>query len=273
LKADLHVHSTASDGSLPPRDLVSLALEAGLTHMALADHDTTAGLHEAREAAEGSGLTVIPAVELSTLTTDGQDAHVLGYFIDPSQPELVDALSGFREARLSRAYAIVESLSRAGLPLTIDDVLSHSRDGAVGRSHVARALVDAGHVGTVADAFAVHIGRGRPHYITKAVPTPKEAIALIHSAGGLAVLAHPAVSGFWDSAADVTAAGFDGIEAYHADHTPEQRTFFRLMADSLGLFVTGGSDFHGPEAPNPAVGSIEYPPEALSAFLAAAQSR
>lgn len=269
MRADLHLHSTASDGSLPPRALVELALRAGLSHVSITDHDSVDGLDEALTAARTTGLTVIPGVELSALEPDGTDVHVLGYGIDPADRQFRDVLADLRSARLERAAMMIESLSRGGFPISLDDVLAHSRGGAVGRSHVARALVAAGHAASVASAFDRLIGRGRPHYIPKCSHTAREAIRVIHDAGGLAVVAHPGVNDLAALVTELADEGLDGIEAYHADHTPAQRDSFAALAASCGLLCTGGSDFHALDGPNPALGSVEYPRADFEDFLAA----
>ena len=269
MRADLHVHSTASDGSLTPGALVDVALKAGLTHLAITDHDSIDGLDEAVAAAKGTGLTLIPAVELSALEPVGLDVHVLGFRVDPTDLVFRAILADLRAARLERAATMIESLDDGGFRVTLDDVLAHARGGAVGRSHVARALVEAGHVADVANAFDRLIGRGRPHYIPKSSHTTREAILLIREAGGLAVIAHPGVNDLSALAMDLSVHELDGIEAYHADHTPAQRDFFSELANRRGLFTTGGSDFHAPEGPNPPLGSVEYPRVALERFLQA----
>lgn len=268
MKADLHVHSTASDGTLSPRDLVALAVQRGLSVLAITDHDSVEGLSEAREAAASTSLTLIPAVELSA-NAGGRDVHILGYFVRPDDEHLRSHLTDLRAARLRRAHSMVEALSEAGYSVSIDDVLELSAGGAVGRSHVARALVNRGHVDTVADAFQHLIGRGRPFYVAKDVRTPAEAIACIRDTGGIAVVAHPGISDVDDLLGSMIDSGLNGIEAYHADHTPAQRSHYAKIAADFGLLVTGGSDFHGPAAPNPALGTVAIPFEAVDALMAA----
>jgi len=267
LTGDLHVHSTASDGTLSPSELVSAALEKHLDVLAIADHDSVAGLAEAFEAAAGTGLTVIPALELSAVV-DGHDVHMLGYFVDHQDPTLLRRLVDMRVARQRRAEAMVGALREAGHDVTIDAVLELSDGGAVGRSHVARALVDAGHAESIRDAFERLIGRGRPFYVGKDTRGPAEAIEAIRSAGGLAVVAHPGVSRLDPLLPAMLGAGLGGVEAYHADHNPEQRERYAAFARAHGLLVTGGSDFHGAAAPNPDLGSVAIPVAALKAFIA-----
>jgi len=269
MRADLHVHSTASDGSLRPAELVELALDCGLSVLAIADHDSVEGLPEALTAARGTGLTIVPAVELSSVASGGEDVHVLGYFVRPDDEHLLEHLSDMRAARYRRARTMVATLNEAGYHVTLDDVLALSHGGAVGRSHVARALVAAGHAENVADAFKRLIGRGSPFYVAKDVRSPQDAIACIRDAGGLAVIAHPGISGVDSLVRELAETGLSGVEAYHADHTADQRTRYAALAEELGLLVTGGSDYHGPAAPNPPLGSVEIPAAAVEAFLAA----
>jgi hypothetical protein len=272
MRGDLHVHSTASDGTLSPADLVALALERGLRVLAITDHDSVEGVDEALAAAEGTGLLVIPALELSA-AQGGHDVHMLGYFVDHHDPVLRQRLSELREARLARARAMVDQLNDAGFDVSITDVLALAEGGAVGRSHVARALVDAGHAEDIKDAFRRLIGRGKPFYVGKEARSAIEAIEIIRAAGGLPVVAHPGVSKDDDILDELVAAGLAGIEAYHADHTSEQREHYARVARHHGLLVTGGTDFHGASAPNPALGDVALPPEALAAFVAFGRNR
>jgi hypothetical protein len=195
--------------------------------------------------------------------------HVLGYFVDPEDPDLIAHLADLRDARHRRAESIVRALDGAGYDVTLEQVLALSDGGAVGRSHIARALVERGHAQDIADAFQRLIGRGRPFYVAKDVRAPDEAIETIRAAGGLAVLAHPAVSRVEDLVEPLANLGLAGIEAYHADHTPADRDRLAEVAARLGMLATGGTDYHGPHAPNPQLGSVTIPPEELERFLAA----
>lgn len=268
MKADLHVHSCASDGSLAAAELVSLALERGLDVLAIADHDSVEGIASALDAAEGTGLVLVPAVELSAVD-GGRDIHVLAYFVDHTSPSLLAYLEDLREARLHRAETMVAALNEAGLPIDLDGVLALSNGGAVGRSHVARALVEAGHADTVGDAFSRLIGRGRPFYVRKDSRSPKDVLAAVLDSGAVPVLAHPGVSGATDLVPQLVAAGLRGVEAYHADHTPGQRDSLLALARRFGLLVTGGTDYHGPGAPNPDLGTAYVPESAVRALLEA----
>lgn len=273
MKADLHAHSTASDGRLSPSELVQLALDSHLTHLALTDHDSVEGLSEALYAAENTPLTVIPAVELSTTADTGADVHMLGLFIDRTCPELLTALSELREARLRRAHEMVRRLKEGGYDISLDAVLELAVGGSVGRSHIARALVSSGLSPSMLHAFEDLIGHGRPFYVPKQTYTPKEAVALIHRAGGLAFIAHPGVNAVDNVVRALAEDDLDGIEAFHADHSPQMREHYADLADELGLLISGGSDFHASDARNPPLGSIEWPESALEALLAAAERR
>lgn len=269
MKADLHVHSTASDGTCTPEQLVALAQDAGLTHLSVTDHDSVEGLSPARAAAERLGITLIPGVELSASSPDGRDVHVLGYWIDAEDQTLLGHLASLREARLRRAEQMVASLSSAGFAIDMDQVLAYSAGGAVGRSHIARALYSSGYAASIPEAFERHIGRGRPHYVCKPPQSTDAAIAIIKSAGGLAVVAHPAVNGLHEEVRRLAGRGLSGVEAFHADHTPEQCAAYAALARECGLLTTGGSDFHGPDAPNAPLGSVELPGAALEEFVRA----
>jgi predicted metal-dependent phosphoesterase TrpH len=268
MRADLHVHSIASDGTLTPTQVVERAHANGVSVLAIADHDSVAGLREASTAALSLGVLLIPAVELSAVA-DGLDVHILGYFVDPNDAELAEMLSSLREARQERAEAMVRALRDAGYQIGIDDVLAVADGGSVGRSHIARALVDAGHAENVAHAFQTLIGRGRPFYVAKQSAAPGVVIERLRRLRALPVLAHPGVTKVDNLIDCMIEAGLLGIEAYHADHTPEQRAHYADIAAERGLLVTGGSDFHGPEAPNPDIGAIDLPAENVQALIAA----
>jgi 3',5'-nucleoside bisphosphate phosphatase len=271
MRADLHVHSTASDGTVSPRELVGLALANGVDVLAIADHDSVEGLPEAFSAALDTGLTMVPAVELSAVS-HGVDVHILAYFVDPHDTGLATVLLQLRAARHRRAESMVAALSKAGYSVTIEDVLALSDGGAVGRSHVARALVGAGAAESVSDAFQRLIGRGMPFYVPKESTSPDAVVGIIRSLGAVPVLAHPGVTGIDGEIPELVRAGLLGIEAYHADHSPRQRQEYAELAARLGLLVTGGTDFHGSYAHNPDVGSVHVPEAAVRALLAAGAS-
>lgn len=247
---DLHTHTRHSDGSFEPRESVALALERGLRVLAVTDHDTTAGIDEAEEAAQGSGLEVVPGVEFSA-EYEGGSVHVLGYWMDPDHPEFRDELTRLREDRVQRGERMVERLRALGHPVTAERVREIAAGGSVGRPHVAQALVEAGVVPTIKDAFSEElIGTGGRAYVPKHALHPVEAVRLIRRAGGLAVLAHPV---HWrdgiptpDALIDeMVEAGLDGIECAHPDQDPPVEARYRERAARHGLVATGSSDCHG----------------------------
>lgn len=263
---DLHIHSTASDGTLTPEAIVERALERGIPAIALADHDTVAGVRRAQIAAAGTSLTVIPAVELSTEAGE-RAIHILGYWVDHTDRLLNERLAGQRTQRLARAERIVDALSACDIAsVTMHDVLDVARGASVGRSHVAHAMVRAGHVSSIAEAFERYLGEGRPGYVRKTVPTPGEVIAWIRDAGGLPVLAHPVLSAVDDLIPGLVAAGLLGIEAYHAECSPADSVRYAYIADENGLLVTGGSDFHGNSRPANELGAALVPDGVLEAL-------
>lgn len=265
MRFDLHVHSTASDGALAPKELVARASSLGLAALAITDHDSVDAINAAREAADPLSLALIPGVELSTVHR-GRDVHVLGYFVDTESVAFCRKLDEFRAARLERASAMVEALANAGYDVTLEDVLLLAEGGSVGRSHVARALVDRGHATTVAEAFQRLIGRDQPFYIPKPSAEPADVIATIRDAGGVAVLAHPGVTKVDDAIPGLVEAGLAGLEAYHAEHDQSSRDRYRAYAENHGLIVTGGSDFHGHSSPGAAMGSVPIPDYVLPAL-------
>ena len=242
---DLHAHTTASDGALTPPRLVALAVARGLRVLGLTDHDTVAGVEEALGAATGTGLRVIPGVELSAHVEAGE-VHVLGYFLDPRAPALLDALARLRAARGDRARQMVAQLARAGAPVTHEQVLAIAGEGAIGRPHVARALVQAGHAASIDDAFERYLVRGRPGYVERYRLSPAAAVQLVRGAGGAPVLAHPhTVADLPALLPELVAAGLAGLECYYGDY--DEPTTRDLLAEAAryDLVPTGGTDFHG----------------------------
>lgn len=266
MRFDLHLHTTASDGHLNPEELVSAALHASLDAIAVTDHDTVESVRTAQSAALETNLRVIPGVELSA-THEGRDVHILGYFILTDDPRFLDRMRTLREARLERARQMVALLSASGFELGLDEVLALSGGGAVGRSHVARALVAAGHTESVSAAFQDLIGRGRPFYVAKPVAAPEDVVGMISEAGGVSVLAHPGVTQVDDLIPGLIRCGLGGIEAFHGDHSQAARDRYAVMARKHGLLVTGGSDYHGPGTPGVELGGVEMPDSVLDRLL------
>jgi predicted metal-dependent phosphoesterase TrpH len=259
---DLHMHSTASDGSRAPADVVRAAAKAKLAAIALTDHDTVAGLAEAQSAGEAVGVRVVAGVELSAVEGD-TETHLLGLHLRDTAV-LEDALAGLRGMRERRARRIVERLEEIGVHITLESVLAQAADGAIGRPHVARALIAEGWAVDSRDAFDRYLGAGRPAYVAKEQLGMRDAIAMIHDAGGLAVLAHPAASGTRDRLAALRAQGLDGVEVRHPSHSPSDTTRLTALARELDLVPSGGSDWHGAADGPRTIGMMQVPAEWLA---------
>ena len=259
---DLHTHTTESDGSYTPEQLVETAVAAGLEALGITDHDTFAGYQKAQERAKVVGLDLVCGVEVST-THRGRSVHLLGYFLDgPPGDEIQRQLADMRRSRSERNHRLIERLQALGFAITLDEVRALGR-GMSGRPHFAQVMVRKGYVSTTQEAFDLYLGEeGRAHIERRSIPL-MEAIRLIGVAGGLAILAHPVrlrrkSSGFdADEAliAECAANGLMGIEAYHSDHSPDDVLRYRTLAAQLGLVVSGGSDFHGAAKPDVTLGS------------------
>lgn len=268
--ADLHTHSTASDGTLAPADLVRQAHRRGLSILGLTDHDTTAGLAEATATGKALGVRVIPGIELSTDVSAGE-VHMLGYGVDPDDDTLQTALASYRQSRRERAERIIERLRELGVDLPEGSVKAPEGDASIGRPHIARAMIVAGYVETISEAFDRYLGDGKPAYIaSERKPTPVEAIRLIRAAGGLPIHAHPFSSvEFPATLPDLITAGLAGIEVYYAEYTPERRRELARIAAEYNLLATGGSDYHGERFKERRdLGSVELPADVVRRFLA-----
>jgi len=271
-RVDLHIHTTASDGLLNPAEVVQLALDRGLAAIALTDHDTIAGFAEARAAAEGTGLEVVPGVEISSDWPVG-DFHILGLYVDPRDGPLNESLAAMRAARLHRARKMLEKLAALGMPLDWEEVASFANgSSAVGRLHVARAMVRRGYVPAIPEAFQHYIGRDGPAYVPRLRMTPVEVIGLIRRAGGIAVLAHPAASGLVEHIPTLASLGLQGIEVFYPSHSLEDVKVLLRLARQYRLLVTGGSDFHGFGVGEGApLGSLDVPLRLLRELQQAAE--
>ena len=243
-RADLHVHTTFSDGLLTPAGLVEKAAGIGLSGLGITDHDTVGGIPEALERGEELGLEVVPGVEISA-GIEGQEIHVLGYWIDHTNPELNAWLQRFQAVRVDRVGRILERLESMGIHVDYDYVIALGGPGAVGRPHIAKALVEYGYVGTEAEAFETLIGDGCPGYMTRERVSPAEAIEIINKAGGVAGWAHPAIEGHDEWLESFVTMGMRSLEVVHPDHSRDDVDRYRRLAERLGLVATGGSDFHG----------------------------
>jgi len=242
-EVDLHMHSTASDGSLAPSAVVDAARAAGLSAIALTDHDTLAGLQEAQLAADPLGIRVVPGVELSA--HDGaREIHLLALHVSKAD-NLESHLSTFRDARETRAQNIVERLRHLGIDVELETVMAEAAGGAVGRPHVARALIRGGHVRDSREAFDRYLGAGRPGFIPKTRLEIREAIDLAHSAGAIAVWAHPGQDGRRERLEKFVQLGLDGVEVKHPSHMAEDVKRLGALVDFFGLVPSGGSDWHG----------------------------
>ncbi len=267
---DLHLHSTASDGTSPPDAVVAAARQAGLRAIALTDHDTVDGITDARSAAVGTGIELVPGVELSAYEGE-QEIHILGLHLDQLD-EMHDSLAVFRVARRDRAAAIVKRLNELGVRITLDDVLAVAGDGALGRPHVARAMVENGWAMDLRDAFDRYLGAGRPAYFDKRRIGITEAIDLVHRCGGIAVLAHPGPEGNMKRISEFAALGIDGVEVIHPSHSAEDRARLLALSSHFGLVPSGGSDSHGGADGSRVVGAMKVPGEWLEVQQARAES-
>lgn len=246
--ADLHVHSTASDGVFSPTEIVRQAAEIGLGAIALTDHDTLVGVPEARRAAVDAGIELVAGIELSC-GWPGMDMslHVVGLFLDETSESLVHLLNDQKVHRFHRAMEIIDKLQQLGFPMEpLRERFAASTEKVLGRPHVARYLVEIGATADFQQAFEQYLKRGRPAYVQKKHVLPEDGIAAIHGAGGMAFIAHPGLisdwSGIWDLIKDNP---WDGVEAYYSEHSPEQFDFFRHLAVDNGWLMSGGSDYHG----------------------------
>ncbi len=258
-RIDLHLHTTHSDGSLSPTDVLRLAHKAGVTALAITDHDIVTGMPEAIAAGAELGIEIIPGVEISS-RVGNSELHILGYCVQWQDQELNRRLASLRESRHSRNPQIIERLRALGLDVTYEEVRALAGTDAVGRPHIARLLMDKHYVTSAKDAFDRYLADGRPAYVARELPSPADAIAWIRAAGGVAVLAHPTwakVSGESLNALLITlkAEGLGGIEVHYSSHTKRQTREYLDLAKRLNLLITGGSDFHGITKPDIEVGT------------------
>lgn len=258
---DLHLHSTASDGTTLPEAVVAAARLAGVMAIALTDHDTVEGIPAARAAAAGTGLDLVAGVELSAYEGD-DEVHILGLHIEQLET-MGDSLRVFRSARRERAEEIVRKLNALGVRITFEDVLAVAKDAAIGRPHVARAMVENGWAMDLRDAFDRYLGAGRPAYLDKRRIGIAEAIELVHRCGGIAVLAHPGSEGSLAWIGALAGMGLDGVEVIHPSHSAEDRARLLALCDHFRLVPSGGSDSHGGTDGSRVVGSMKVPGEWL----------
>ena len=272
---DLHTHSTASDGIYSPTELLHKAKEIGLRVLALTDHDTTGGLEEAARAARILDIDLIPGIEINT-DVSGGEVHVLGYFLEFHRPEFQAVLKVLRDARERRGERMVELLNEHGVNITWERVREIAQ-GSVGRPHVARALIEAGYVQTIGEAFDKYIGTGCYAYVPRYKLTPEDAVHLIASANGLPVIAHPIELPGLDELhgwlPGLCEAGMVGLETYYGPYTPENERELLALAQEYNLIPTGGTDFHGPGIHLTPLGGRYVPFEAVERLKAEAAKR
>lgn len=280
-RIDLHVHSRESDGSYAPAELVSYALEKGLTAMALTDHDAVSGVAEAVRAAEGTELYVIPGVELSA-EYQGRDIHILGLFLDYQSEDFLSCLEGFKEAREKRNEKMTALLTQHHMPLTMEEIREEFTDAVLTRAHFARMLVKKGYVQSYQEAFERFLDNGKPCYLPKERILPRDAIQMIHQAKGLAVLAHPllykmGIDGVYTLVEYLKALGLDGLEAIYSMYSRRNEQQMRELAGKYKLLITGGSDFHGVLKPHIGLGTgrgdLCVPEEILTSLKHAAEKK
>ena len=269
---DLHLHTTASDGTLSPSELVFRARVARLSTIAITDHDTTAGTRAARGAARDAGVELIPGVEISSVD-GGRDVHMLAYFIDPDAPALLAFLDAQRAERLRRLEAMGDRLASLGCAIDIEPILEGARCGrSVGRPQVADALISGGHAVDRDDAFSKFLEFGAPAFVPRSGVTPVDVIRVVHDAGGVVSMAHPGLTRRDDLIPALAAEGLDGLEVRHSEHDEATEARYRAMASDLGLVATAGSDYHGDTGRRASrLGTVVMPSEDFDALRRAAE--
>jgi predicted metal-dependent phosphoesterase TrpH len=267
---DLHTHTTASDGLLSPAELVEAASQRGISVLGVTDHDTMDGLPEAISAAREAGIVVVPGVELST-TIPGPEIHVLGYFVDLTDPVLQEQLAILARDRVRRIEIVISQLNQAGYPVDLAAVLSEAEVGSIGRPHVARALIALGAASDMDDAFRRFLRRGTIGWSPRTPFTAEEAVGMLRDNGAIPVLAHPFSTGDPAAmAARLVPAGLQGFEVYYGEYTDEQQATLAAIANRHGLLPTGGSDYHGPRfREGRDLGSVTVPDVVWQDLLAA----
>ena len=277
-KIDLHLHTLASDGRLTAEELVRLAYERGVRRMAVTDHDTTDAVPAAVAEGRKLGVEVIPGIELGTDSESG-DLHMLGLFLDYEDPTFQTTILRFREGRIARARRIVEILNGLGCAITYERVREIAGEASIGRPHVAQALLEAGYVQTMPEAFDTYLGDDKPANVPRDKFNPVQAIELIHSVGGLAIVAHPGEGkGVTHQIPELALAGLDGVECYYQGYDRERVESLVALAREHNLVPTGGSDYHGfPLAGHAEIvnepGSVEIPPSVLDELRARLAAR
>jgi predicted metal-dependent phosphoesterase TrpH len=265
-RADLHTHTTYSDGVLTPHQLIQKAYASGIDAIAITDHDNVAAIDEAVEWGRSVGIFVVPGVELS-ITFGQKDIHLLAYFIDHRNEKLLEYLTFFRQERLKRAERMVAKLNKINVPLKLEAVLEQAGAGSVGRPHIAHALVEEGLTDSYHEAFEKYIGWGGPAYEKKFQLTPPEAFRLVNSVGGLSFFAHPGRYTNETESLELIKLGLDGIEVIHPSHNENQTQYYREIAHQYFMLESGGSDFHGGRGTDDSIfGAYTVPMEFVEAM-------
>ena len=257
-RIDLHLHTTHSDGSFSTAEVMAFAKQAGLTALAITDHDIVDGIPEATAIGKELGIEVVPGVEISSRLGESE-LHILGYFMQWTDPQLAQRLKTLRDSRHLRNPKIVQRLNELGIPITYEEVRALAGTESVGRPHIARLLMEKKFVTSAKEAFDRYLANGRPAFVDRELPEPAEAVRWIREAGGVPVLAHPtwvrtSAEGLRVLMRELKAAGLGGIEVHYSTHTPSQTTEYLDLATQCDLLVTGGSDFHGVTKPDIEVG-------------------
>ena len=270
--ADLHLHTNFSDGTFSPEEVVSLAVRNQLAAIALTDHDTVEGCDRATQACKEAGIEFIAGTEL-TAEQNGNELHILGYFLDTGNARLLSEIAKFQAVRQNRIREMVSRLNQLKVPLQADAVFALANCRSPGRPHVARALVNAGLCGSLDEAFERFLKKNRPAWVPKAKMSALDGIELIHQAGGLAVMAHPGLNHTDEVIPELVEAGLDGLECFHTKHSTATVEHYLELADKFQLLVTGGSDCHGLSKGKPLIGTIRLPYAHVEKLRAAQKHR
>jgi len=270
--ADLHLHTQFSDGTFTPEELVLRAQQSGLACIALTDHDTVEGCARASVACAVVKMEFISGTEL-TAEHQGTEVHILGYFLDTHNPVLLEKIARFQTGRQNRIREMVAMLNQLGVPLAAESVFALANCRSPGRPHVARAMVKEKLIGSLDEAFERFLKKGRPAWVPKTKISALEAMALIHQAGGLAVMAHPGLNRTDDVIPNLVDAGLDGIECFHTKHSTVMAERYMEMADKFHLLITGGSDCHGFSKNRPLIGTVRLPYEHVERLKAKMAAR
>lgn len=255
---DLHTHSLKSDGSMTPSEVVEEAKRAGLSAIALSDHDTVDGVREAVETGKKIGVEVIPAIEFSVISKT--ETHILGYFIDIENPDLLQTLKEVVDLRIERNYVTIQRLNELGFDMTLEEVRALAPNNFVGRAHFARVMMDKGYISSVKEGFDKYMSVGKYAYCEKQRLSAKDAIELIGKCGGISFLAHPHLTKLSDDELveflkELKGYGLCGLEGYYTDYTPEMQEKYQSIAENLGLMISGGTDFHAKMKPHISIGT------------------